>query len=240
MKPKLFFKIDPRRDVKTFFCFLEESKFDNGRNLKWAVFNKFPNFKKSVGEKYSKKKVEKFVNEIYKRDQATIKRAMARYEKSWGKKEDNFYQLTQKLFSEKFWPKGRYYVMPTIWGMYPRFLDERIFQLPYRGKKLSFVNMVIAHEMLHFIFYKYFWNKFPRYQKDRYSFFSWHVSEIFNVIVQNSPEWKKVFGEKSLPYPEHRKIVTKLQKKYYKKEITEWIIDNLIEDIISEVKKINH
>ena len=117
--------------------------------------------------------------------------------------------------------------------MYPRYLKDKTFQFPYRHKKKNFIPVVIAHEMLHFIFYDYIHKKFPKYKSYKYDFFIWHVSEIFNEIVQNSPKWFKVFKAKSMGYPEHKRIVNKLSKKYYKKD--KWQLDEIINDIIKLV-----
>ena len=46
MHPKLKFKIDYKRDIETFFAFNNEADFDDGRNLKWAILRKYPQFKK--------------------------------------------------------------------------------------------------------------------------------------------------------------------------------------------------
>ncbi len=84
--------------------------------------------------------------------------------------------------------------------------------------------------MLHFIFYEYFFNKYKKYKSHKYDFFVWHVSEIFNVIIMNKPEWQKILNNKDDGYPEHRKIIQKLSKKNYS-------LEDLLENIIVEANK---
>jgi hypothetical protein len=115
--------------------------------------------------------------------------------------------------------------------MYPRFLDDKTFQIPAISKKKKVASFIIAHEMLHFIFYEYFLNKYKKYKSHKYDFFVWHVSEIFNVIIMNRPEWQKILKNKDNGYPEHGKIIEKLSKK-------ECCIDELVDNIVLEVNKI--
>lgn len=36
--PRFTFSIDPEKDISTFFSFVEDAEYDEGRNLEWAVF----------------------------------------------------------------------------------------------------------------------------------------------------------------------------------------------------------
>ena len=118
--------------------------------------------------------------------------------------------------------------------MYPRFLDNKTFQIPYRHKKPSYVPVIVAHEMLHFMFYDYFLSRYKKYGADKYHMFVWNVSEIFNEVVQGSPKWLEVFGDSATGYPQHEKIVARLQKRFYKKDIE---LEELVGAIIKEVQK---
>ena len=233
MYPKLKFKINYKRDIETFFAFNNEANFDSGRNLKWAILKKYPQFKKykqgntlNINEDI----VKKFVESIYLKNYCLIKKNLSIYQKNWVNIKRNFYLLVDELFYQRSWPKGKYIALPTIWGMYPKFLEDKVFQIPYKHKNKKYVSIIIAHEMLHFIFYDYFDKKYSKYKSNKYIFFVWNISEIFNNVIQNSPGWLKIFRIKSIPYPEHKKIIKKLQKIYYKKENI--IVDDLIKNII--------
>ena len=156
--------------------------------------------------------VSDFVGSVYLRNKKTINKNINLYQKNWSKIEEKYFLLVDDLFSGYVWPKGKYIAYPTIWGMYPRFLEDKTFQIPYKYKKEDYVNVIIAHEMLHFIFYDYFYKKYPKYKSNKYNFFAWNISEIFNSIVQNSSMWLKVFKTKTMSYPEHKNIINKLQK----------------------------
>jgi hypothetical protein len=230
MTPKIKFKIDPKKDVSTFFDFLRDSKYDEGRNFEWAILKYYPYFKKFNNE-IDKKIVEDFVLKYYSKNKDIIEKNLLVHENNWRKIEKDFFNLASNLFLKTKWPKGKYISYTTMWSMYPRFLDDKTFQIPAISKKKKTINFIIAHEMLHFIFYEYFFNKYKKYKSYKYDFFVWHVSEIFNVLIMNRPEWQKILKNKDEGYPEHRKIIQKLSKKNYN-------LDDLIENIMIEVNKI--
>lgn len=237
MFPILKFKIDYKKDVLSFFAFVRDAEFDEGRSLNWAVLNVhsyFKKYKSGLTLEISKKEADDFIKDFYEKNYTEMEKNLKVYEGNWNKEQKDFYLLVQDLFGQRKWSEGKYIAYPTIWGMYPRFLEDKTFQLPYKCKNKKNINTTIAHEMLHFIFYDYFYEQYPKYSKDELNFFVWNVSEIFNSVIQNSPKWLKVFKTKNMDYPEHEKIIKKLSKKYHQKE--KIAIGELVEDIIREVK----
>lgn len=238
--PRVKFKISIKKDLETFYGFANDRDFDDVFGMDWAILKPYPYFKKyRTGDTLtiSKQEVKNFINKKYNNKKTLIERNILIYEKQWRKSENEFFKLVDKLFPYHLWPKGKYVAYVTIWGMYPRFLADKTFQIPYKYFKSKYVNVIIAHEMLHFIFYDYFYKKFKIYNDKKYDLLAWHVSEIFNVIVQNSKEWFRVFGFKSFVYPEHRKIVKELSKTYHKKN--NFNTDMLIKDIIKKVHNVS-
>ena len=240
MTPKIKFLISRQKDLSTLFSFIEDSEYDEGRSLEWAVFNKYPQFKKYKKEKsivISKAKAKRIIDIVYKKNSNTIEKNIQIYKKNWREVEDVYYDLVKDLFGNQKWLKGKYIAYATIWGMYPRFLEDKTFHIPFKHKKESYVNVVIAHEMLHFMFYDYFYKKYPKYKNEDNNYFSWYVTEIFNELIQNSPKWLKVFKNKTMGYPEHKEIVKKLANKYYRLEKIN--VSNIADDIVKEVVKLN-
>lgn len=213
---KLKFKISQSKDLSSFFSFLFERQYDNGRNFNWAVLRYHPFFKNILKEndsKISKKQVSEYIKDYYIQHGEEIKNNIKNFSQSWEEIEDDFLELITKLFPGQSWPSGKYIAYLTIWRMYPRFLDDKTFQIPYSSKKKKIINLVIAHELLHFMFYAYFLKKYPKYRSHKYDFFVWHVSEIFNSIILKRLEWKKLLKHNNLDYPEHREIIIKLDNK---------------------------
>lgn len=230
---KLKFKISQPKDLSSFFSFLFERQYDNGRNFNWAVLKYHPFFKNILKEndfKISKKQVSEYIKDYYKQHDEEIKSNVESFSQSWKKIENDFLELTAKLFSGQSWPNGKYIAYLTIWRMYPRFLEDKTFQIPYLSQKKKTINLVIAHELLHFMFYAYFLKKYPKYRSHKYDFFVWHVSEIFNSIILKQPEWKKLLKHNNLDYPEHTEIINKFDNKNLS------TLD-LINKIIIEVKE---
>jgi len=215
--PKLKFIISKKKEVDTYLAFLEDSKYrDNSREMNWAFYQPHPKLRvlknRNLSLSQRKAVVEKYVDNFYKKYLRRIKAETARTKKNWQKVEKKFYEMTDEIFGNYKWPNAKYIAYPTIWGMYPRFLDDKTFQFPPKHKKRNYVLVIIAHEMLHFIFYDYVYKKFPKLKNHKYDFDLWNVSEAFNVVIQNSPKWVKVFNQKTMSYPEHKNLISKLKK----------------------------
>lgn len=160
--------------------------------------------------------------------------ALARHQKYWEKIASNYFLMVDELFGGRHWPRGKYIAYGTIWGMYPRNLKDKTFQIPYWHRTPKYIPVVIAHELLHFMFYDYFYSHYPKYRRPKQNFFVWHISEIFNIIVQNSPAWINRFKLKSLGYPEHKKMIRHLARALYRRG--KWNLNALLDKIIEEVR----
>lgn len=235
--PHVKFVFDTKRDVRTFFDFWGEGHDQDIKFLEWAITSKYPEFKvcQKSGRRPSLEEVRDFVEKFYTEHRDEIEKNIAHYEALWQRKEGDFFKLTSALFGDQSWPKGKYVAFPTMWGMYPRFLDDKTFQFPARAKTGANVVMICAHEMLHFIFYSYVGKKHRPLAKDKDLL--WHTSEIFNSVVMNTSPWWRVFRKKDPGYPEHSKIIQRLIKKYRKGIYGTVATDLLIKEIYQEVVK---
>ena len=115
---------------------------------------------------------------------------------------------------------------------------DKTFQIPVYRLHRRYISVIIAHEMLHFMFYDYFYKRYPKYRRPKYNFFVWHISEIFNTVIQNSPAWFSCFKLKSLGYPEHEKIVRRISRTFYRRKV--WNINMFTNEISKEVQKIKN
>lgn len=238
--PQITFRRNAKRDFETLRAFIKDAKYDNGRSLDWAVFNKYPRLKTQFDkvthyQMKNEKALSNFVYEIYRAKRETMDFILVKHRKRWVKFAPHYFSLVNALFSGRKWPSGKYIAFGTIWGMYPRFLKDKTFQIPFWHRTLRYIPIVIAHELLHFIFYDYFYARYPKYRRPKDNFFVWHVSEIFNTIIQNSPAWLDCFKLKSLGYPEHEKIVAYINRSLRLRGA--WDLNTLINSIIEEVQK---
>jgi len=236
--PCVVFHKDAKKDFKTLRAFTKDAKYNNGRNLNWAVFKKYPHLKTSFDKKSYKIKNERalryFIYKTYRIKRTAMDRALAQHKKRWGKIAPTFFLLVNELFNGRVWLRSKYIAYGTIWSMYPRFLEDKTFQIPFWHRTPRYVSVIIAHELLHFMFYDYFYARYSKYNHPKHNFFVWHISEIFNTIVQNSPPWVNHFKLKSFGYPEHEKIVKRISRTFYHRNV--WNLDVLINEIIKEVK----
>jgi hypothetical protein len=236
MYPKVKFKINYQKDIKTLHAFAADVAYDNGRNLSWAIFKHYPQLKRFFSNNKIRNKValSSFVKKQYELNFGLMNKNLKIFAANWKKIEPIFFALVDELFERFHWPKGKYIAFFTIWSMFPRFLEDKTFQIPYKFRSHKGVSVIIAHEMLHFIFYEYFYSFFRKYHQEKHYDFVWNISEIFNAVVQNSSRWLKVFGAPTMSYQEHEKIIKKLKKRHALNETNNAL--KLILEIMKEVK----
>lgn len=210
LHPRVKFKASRVRDAKTAKAFIDDAKNFGDRMLEWAFYARYPELK---GKLYDHKIMTNFLKAHYV-NQEVLDRQLRCHERQWRKLERKYFALVDELLAGHSWPQGKYVAYGTIWGMYPRFLENKTFQIPYKHKNSRYVPVIIAHEMLHFIFYDYFFVHFPMYRAKKYTEVVWRTSEVFNTVIQNSPAWMRVFRVESLGYPEHEIIERRIGKEY--------------------------
>jgi len=235
--PKIKFKISPNKDFFALNGFISDASFDGGQNLNWAIFSVFPKLKKFwVGKNFTlpAKQLKDFIKKQHAKKSQNRCRKIKQYQKAWQKSANHFFQFTEKLFPNTSWPKGKYIAYATIWGMFPRYLEDKTFLIPDFGKNNQELCAIIAHEMLHFIYYSQLFKKFPYLKSKKNAFWAWNITEIFNAIIQNTDDWQKIFGHSQQPYPEHQKVVSKIEKQNKPSTLT---AEQLTKIIINEQKK---
>jgi hypothetical protein len=225
---------------------VEESKYGDDSTIELAFFRFYPELKNYIKKVKEGKNqfyvtdfdfVKEFINSEYEKNDFLIKTNMAEREIFWRKKENIYFELVDELFEEKYWGVDEYIAYATIWGVYPKFIEEKSFQIPVIRMNEDFTANVIAHEMLHFIFYNYFLKNYSQYNMNDNSFFVWNVSEAFNEVVQGHPKWIEAFKMGVDVYGGREDIVKRLQEKYYKSDKIN--VKELIGDIIKEIDNSN-
>lgn len=174
-----------------------------------------------------------FIHQQYEILVGTMTSNLYQTERAWRRKEQSYDRLVHTLFFDGDWPRGKYIASPTIWGLCPKFLEDKTFLVPYRRRGGRMVNVVIAHELLHFIFDYHFRRWYPQYRQDQYELLSWHISELFNTVVQHTKPWIRVFGIGSTLYPEHRSMFRSLLSAYA--DHPHWKAKELTDEIVCRV-----
>lgn len=229
----LKFKIDPRKDIEVYLGFWESSKYfkDLDEYLERCFYSLYPEIQYLRDKKYNSKRaqekeIKKFVNEFYLKNKKIFKFEAEKAQDEWDKNKNKFFKVTDKIFRGQKWPKGKYTGYLTIWGTFPRFLNDKTFCFPDKTRKKQFTLAVSMHEMLHFIFYEYaLKNHFKLFKGlDTEQGVFWELAEIFDAVMHKT-ELVKIHGKKDyMVYPQHRKILPYFVKLWEKnKNINIWL-----------------
>ena len=134
-------------------------------------------------------------------------------EENWNRVSSLFFDAVSRLFNQHAWPEGKYIGYASMFDCNPRFLNNKTFQVYYKHRAGS--NYVVAHELLHFIFYDYAIKKHPDLfgDKDTESGIFWNVAEVFNSVVLHSSLFLPVHNAKeTITYPEHTALIKHLEE----------------------------
>jgi hypothetical protein len=207
--PKIKFKLNKNLDKKMTRAFWNRQK--DGLNFGIKINASHPDLK-------NKEDINKYIDSFYQKNNSLLKQNLQTFSKKWNKVEKKFYNTTNKIFKNHLWPNGKYICYLSIFSFGPRFLENKTFQSYYRLR--DEITWQISHEMLHFIFYDYINKKFSKQISKISEQNLWQLSEIFNTIVQNLPEYQQ-FTKFSLPdgpYPNQIELVRKYRKMWKKND----------------------
>jgi hypothetical protein len=224
--PKIKLKIDIERDINNCINFVKcENSGKRRQFLLWFLPEDFQYIlSKNFSEKERNKIIKEYTKHIYKIRKDEIEKSLKNTIKDWQKVEKRYFQLVDKIFKGHPWPKGNYRGIISIYEMYPRYIQHKIFFFPYKHNIPKFANKVIAHEMLHFIFFDYLEQKYKLKEKSKIpgksDEYIWQVSEVFNNVIEVWEPYNKIIGEKPRPYP-----ATEMKKQWKEKQDIDWLLD---------------
>ena len=105
-------------------------------------------------------------------------------------------------------------------AVFPRYLDELSFSVGINLDE-DFIIETVAHEVLHFFWFKKFKELFPDIPRREYDspYLSWIYSEIVVDPILNSPEIKDILGVNSKAYDsfyelDNGKVINTLREIY--------------------------
>ncbi len=129
--------------------------------------------------------------------------------REWQTKEGEFFRLAGTLFSIQDFPEETYTCYPTIWPLIARDPEAHTIAFPYNALAEEACH-VIAHELLHELFFHHLWNTFGE-TIDLNSQHIWDLSEVVNVLILRSEEWQAVFPFPVAPYPQHETLLQQME-----------------------------
>lgn len=155
--------------------------------------------------------VDKFTVKYYKRHKLILEKRVTQFEKGWKKVEKHFFEATTSVFGSFPWPKGKYICFISIFDSNPRFLENKTFQLYYRYPQWG--NHIIAHEMLHFIFFDYLDNQEKEFKEKLDEGTTWLLSELFNDKILELPQFDGFRSKDGGAYPEVMEFAKKFENR---------------------------
>lgn len=224
--PHVNFEINKEMDywaVKEFLTFDPEDSFSN------SILFAHPNLNGAKSFNYEERIdfYNKYVDQVYENICDVLAQVKTRIQENWDTVETEFLEKTQKIFMGHPWPEGAYVGFLSIFNCNPRFLNQKTFQVYYEHPEGPVY--VCAHEMLHFMFYDYL-EKHPELVEGFSEALIWYLSEIFNVVILETPEFVKITGNSNpQPYKKHVEFIPKFRGLWKSEKDVFWFIKNGLE-----------
>ena len=220
--PRIDFIYNSETDADYAVGFLSEPESEDSINfLKRFLPDELHSILGSQTTSEQKEKlVRNYTADYYAKNEEHLKNKFELTKSDWGSVERKYFDLVKKLFNYHPWPEGKYKGIGSIFHMYPRFIQKKIFFFPLNHKIERYANKVIAHEMLHFMFFDYVEKKYGLHEKSvipgKEINYLWKVSEAFNSVIEGWQPYSELFNSKPRPYPEVVEIYTRMNEQWGK------------------------
>lgn len=219
---KIIFKINETLDLRTGLLF-RNIKAGGVDFRKWGLLEPHPDLR--IYKRLTRSILTMYINRYYQQHGEELEKTRLNFARTWKNVSGIFLSLTETIFGTGFPPPAIYTCYLSIWNCNPRDIRHKSFQIFYRNN--NFLE-IMTHEMLHFAFYAYAYERFPRLRHLKYTKTLWEISEAFNTVILNSPEWRKKLHTKlQPPYPEFRGLVRIMCK--------QWNQDKHIEHLLQTI-----
>ena len=193
--PEVRFELTPiEMEADLLYSFSRpEGRFINTMNKVYPDLKDI--LEKSQNKEEAISKCREFAEKIIIQDQSVILKAKDMIQNDWNMISDEFMTILSKHF-ETDWLENKDVITGyvSILPIFPRFLSKFSFCVGYKGTILQ-ARETIAHEILHFLWFKKWKEIFPEIFEDKYESpnLVWRLSEIMDpIILQCQPEIKKL------------------------------------------------
>jgi hypothetical protein len=212
--PDLKFQVDRELDKRICLEFLhhEQAGIDFGA----GILKVHPGLRRlsdssGIGQR---KRLYTYIDRYYEEQRMGLVHSQLRMNRNWRSVSTRFSRAIRQLFQSHPWPKGNYVCYLSIFDCNPRFLGTATFQVFY--KKDNPID-TIAHELMHFMFYHYvksqFFKQYSRIPGEKL----WELSEIFNAVALDLPQFRELTKEQhKVYYPKHKAFLKSFEDKLLK------------------------
>lgn len=218
-------------------------KISLNKELDYEVYNDFHNLSVAgadFGEKIKTdhpnlnlENYKKYIDDFYLANQSELEKKQEQINQLLNEKQSQFFSALKDLFNTDF-SDDIYQGYLSIFNCNPRYPETKTFQIYYK-KDLPHMLEVAFHESLHFAFFTFCDQLEECKSLDKNRGPLWELSEIFNVIVLNLPQFQAILKQpEQLFYPDLKEKLEKVRviwlknegdlKKFIKESLTLWII----------------
>lgn len=231
--PQIKFIVDYKEDIKNCLNFLRWQANDKELDYRRMFLPPYLHFilQPSFSQKERTKIINAYTKNYFAYKQKKFEASVSQIKKDWLKVAARYYKLMAQIFPTQAWPQGNYRAIASIYSMFPRYIEDKIFFFPPEHQDPQHSLKVIAHEMTHFIFFAYLAKHYKlnedsrlKGKKERYV---WLVSEIFNFTLEDWSPYKKILhtGGNRQPYFGEMKLCQQMKKDWQKKQDIRWLLD---------------
>ncbi len=216
MSPKVKFEfVDLKKEAKELyhFCKVNEAGWD------WSkyIFQFHPLLKDKLKDAKTEKEKFKIIRDyakiFWKEEHEQLKSQKTLYQKEWNKINNKYMKKLSEVL-ETEWPKSRKIIhaqisINTVASVFPEDWSFLIFYL----NLLSFIRQTVAHETVHFLYFKKWKEIFPETNKKAFDppHLEWALSEIIAPVILNDEKIQKIIKCDAGGYAEYHK--TKIGKR---------------------------
>lgn len=223
------------RDAELGVNFLRYTRGKNAKKFLWSFFpdEVYNAIDKNKSTQARNKIIRAYAFRVHRENKKEIKQGLRRVKKEWASVEKRYFRLVGGIFKNHPWPKGICRGFVTVFYMYPRNISHKTFYFPYKHRLPRYANKVIAHEMLHFMFFDYVRERYRLEEHARISGkpdnYLWQVSEAFNNAIEEWKPYRRVFKySSSRPHPGTEKLTARMVRDWARKPDVETLLDRYL------------
>lgn len=207
--PEVKFEIAPVESEAEYLYFFSRTE----RRFAAVMDRVYPELEGIIGKTNDKDeailKCREFAEKVVDSNVTAIIEAKDRIQDDWKLVSDEFLETLAQHF-ETEWPEDRNVITGyiSIVPIFPRFPERYSFNIGYRVNT-AVAREVIAHEILHLLWFKKWGEVFPEIPGNEYEspHLTWRLSEVMDqIILQCQPEMKSLIQPTSWGYPSFKDL----------------------------------
>lgn len=226
MPPALTFTLDEPLDVEEALHFYRQQE-GMGRGMSFwnNALRLCPGLEEIDDAEDKEAFIKSFVARAYRENRPAMERQLRHAEQLFSAREKDFSAALRGILRSEAFFRERYRAFLSIFPFNPRFVKDRSFQFFWRADD-DYLVRVIVHELLHFAFFAELRERAPKLfsSLDPDAAPLWDASEIWNVVIQNQPEFLALYG--GLPYegyPAHQPLIPRARELWAEtRDIVTW------------------